>query len=147
MRKINRKKLIDRTYNVRDAKLFVIATEGAETEKQYFTIFQSTRIKIEVLHTGEDNKSAPNHVLDRLDSFYKKYDLSDEDSLWLMFDVDRWKIKTLSDVCRQARQKNYDLAISNPCFECWLYLHFDDLDPNDTQCKIVEDKLRALLGI
>ncbi|MDV3001863.1 MAG: hypothetical protein N5P05_003469 [Chroococcopsis gigantea SAG 12.99] len=33
MGKANRTKLLDRSYNNRDAQLFVIATEGAKTEK------------------------------------------------------------------------------------------------------------------
>jgi hypothetical protein len=36
---IRRTKLLDRTINVRDAVLCVIATEGEYTEKQYFSVF------------------------------------------------------------------------------------------------------------
>ncbi|WP_199314156.1 hypothetical protein [Planktothrix sp. FACHB-1365] len=57
MGKINRTKLLDRKYNNRDARLFIIATEGRDTEKQYFQgMFHDSRIKIEVLSTGEDDK-------------------------------------------------------------------------------------------
>ncbi|WP_016949316.1 RloB family protein [Anabaena sp. PCC 7108] len=146
MGKISRTKLIDRAYNTRDAKLFIIATEGAETEQQYFGMFYDSRIKIEVLSTGEDNRSAPQYVLDRLEEFVRKYDLNEDDSLWLMFDVDRWPVKKLSEICREARKKKYHLAISNPCFESWLYLHFDNLSPDDKPCRIIEDKLREKLG-
>lgn len=146
MKKRNRTKLLDRQYNNRDATLFVIATEGRETEKQYFSMFRDSRIKIEILPTGEDNKSAPQYVLERLDEFAQKYNMTPEDTLWLIFDVDRWGVKNISAICREAKQKNYQLGISNPCFEAWLYLHFDDLDPNDTTCKDVEARLRNKLG-
>ncbi len=146
MKKLNRTKLLDRQYNKRDATLFVIATEGRETEKQYFTMFHDSRIKIEVLPTGDDDKSAPQYVLQRLDGFIEKYDLTSDDTLWLMVDVDRWPKRNMSEICRQARQKQYSLAISNPCFEVWLYLHFDDLDPSDTKCKDFEARLRAKFG-
>lgn len=63
-----------------------------------------------------------------------------------MFDVDRWPHKTLSHICREARKKKYHLAISNPCFESWLYLHFDDLELNDKPCAVIDNKLRARLG-
>lgn len=66
---INRTKLLDRQHDRRDARLFVIATEGAATEKQYFEMFGSSRIKVKVLETGSDNQSAPQYVLDRLNSF------------------------------------------------------------------------------
>ncbi len=65
-------------------------------------------------------------------------DFGEEDTLWSVFDVDRWPVKNLSLVCHQARQKKYSLAISNPCFEVWLCLHLGDLNPNDRTCKDFE---------
>jgi RloB-like protein len=150
--KIPRKKLLDKKTDFRDARLFIIATEGKETEKQYFSLFQNQRIKVVVLDAGEDNRSAPKWVLDRLDKFKDEYDLSTEDSLWLMFDVDRWNIKQLTGVCRESRQKRYSLAISNPCFELWLYLHLADLNfdhENHTKalkCGEIESLLRIWDG-
>jgi hypothetical protein len=41
MGRINRTKLLDRRQDRRDARLFVIATEGKETEKQYFNMANS----------------------------------------------------------------------------------------------------------
>ncbi len=146
MGRINRTKLLDREHDRRDAKLFIIATEGNKTEKQYFEMFHSTRIKVKVLPTADDNKSAPEYVLARLDAFKEQYDLNEEDMLWLVLDVDRWGEEKLSQICRQARQKNYNLAISNPCFEVWLYLHFDDLNPQDRTCDDFKAGLRTLLG-
>jgi hypothetical protein len=72
MGKINRTKLLDRQQDRRDAKLFIVATEGKETEKQYFRMFNSTRLKVEILATTEDGKSSPEYVLDRLDIFKKQ---------------------------------------------------------------------------
>jgi hypothetical protein len=146
MGKINRKGLIDRQHNVRDARLFIIATEGAVTEKQYFEMFGSSRIKVEVLPTGSDNQSAPDYVLDRLNSFKEQFDLHEDDILWLVLDVDRWGDEKLSLVCREAKQKNYHLAISNPCFEVWLCLHCGDLNPEDKTCKQFKARLRKILG-
>ena len=147
MKKINRTKLLDRKHDRRSAKLFVIATEGKDTEKQYFEMFGSRKVKVEILATGEDNKSAPEYVLDRLDKFKDLYDFDKEDEFWLVLDVDRWvKKDQLIAVCPQARQKGYQLAISNPCFEIWLCLHFGDLLPEDRTCKDFEITLRNILG-
>ncbi len=147
MRKINRTKLLDRKHDRRSAKLFVIATEGKDTEKQYFEMFGNRKVKVEILATGEDNKSAPEYVLERLDKFKDLYGFSEEDELWLVLDVDRWvKRDQLIAVCPQARQKGYQLAISNPCFEIWLCLHFGDLFPEDRTCKDFEIRLRNILG-
>lgn len=146
MGKINRKGLIDRQHNVRDARLCIIATEGAVTEQQYFEIFGSSRIKVKVLPTGSDNQSAPDRVLERLNSFTEEFDLHEDDMLWLALDVDRWGDEKLSFVCREAKQKNYNLAISHPCFEVWLCLHFGNLDPEDKTCKQFKARLRKVLG-
>lgn len=146
MRKARRTKLLDRSYNMRDAQLFIIAAEGAKTEKSYFEIFYDSRIRIEVLSTGEANDSAPQYVIERLNEFAQKYDLGKEDTLCLVLDVDRWGARNLSSVCRQAKQKKYRLAISNPCFEAWLCLHFSDLDPNDKTCQDFKARLRSILG-
>ena len=146
MTKAHRTKLLDRSHNTRDAQLFIIATEGAKTEKSYFEMFEDSRIHIEVLPTGIANNSAPQYVIERLNQFSKKYDFGEKDTLWLVLDVDRWGNKNLSSVCRQAKQKKYHLAISNPCFETWLCLHLMDLDPNDSTGQAFEQRLRLILG-
>ncbi|PZV14770.1 MAG: RloB domain-containing protein [Pseudanabaena sp.] len=147
MRKINRTKLLDRKHDRRSAKLFVIATEGKDTEKQYFEMFGSRKVKVEILATGDDNKSAPEYVLERLDKFKDLYDFDEEDEFWLVLDVDRWvKRDQLIAVCPQAKQKGYQLAISNPCFEIWLCLHFGALHPEDKTCKHFGARLRSILG-
>ena len=105
------------------------------------------KVKVEILATGDDNKSAPEYVLERLDKFKDLYGFSEDDELWLVLDVDRWvKKEQLIAVCPQARQKGYQLAISNPCFEIWLCLHFEDLFPEDWTCKHFEARLRNILG-
>jgi hypothetical protein len=143
---INRTKLLDRQHDRRDARLFIIATEGAVTEKKYFQMFGNSRIKVEVLETGSDNKSAPKYVFDRLNSFKEQFDLNEDDMLWLVIDVDRWnKDGELSKICREAKQKSYHLALSNPCFEVWLCLHFGDLDPEDRTCKQFKSSLGKIL--
>ena len=146
MGKIKRTKLLDRQQDRRDAKLFIVATEGKETEKQYFRLFNSSRIKVEILATTEDGKSSPEYVLERLDIFKERYDLDEDDMLWLVSDVDRWGPKKLSSVCSQARQKGYNLAISNPCFEVWLTLHFEDINTQDRTCDNFKARLRTILG-
>ncbi|KAF0245178.1 MAG: hypothetical protein FD167_3563 [bacterium] len=134
---------------LRDTKLIIIATEGSCTEKQYFEIFKNLKLQIKIIATPkEDTKSAPKYVLERLNSFKQTYQLNKEDELWLMIDVDRWTPESLSQVCSECYQKGYLLAISNPCFEMWLYLHFLDLDTTVTNitCNDIENNLRSHLG-
>ena len=44
------------------------------------------------------------------------------DEVWAVFDVDAHP--NLADALQQARANNIGLAVSNPCFELWLLLHF-----------------------
>lgn len=147
MRKIKRTKLLDRDHDRRDARLFIIATEDKYAGEQYFCgLFASSRVKVRVLATGDDNDSAPEHVIARLDEFQQKYEIGDGDMLWLVVDVDNWGDQKLSRICRAAKQKGYKLGISNPCFEVWLLLHISDLDSQDKTCKDFEKRIRSILG-
>jgi RloB-like protein len=49
------------------------------------------------------------------------------DEFWCVFDVE-WPRNHpgLREAVRQARAKGIQLAISNPCFELWLILHFQN---------------------
>lgn len=143
-----RKRPIDRRTKPapdRDARLFIIATEGRKTEKQYFSMFGNRRCQVKVI-TNEDNKSAPAHILKQLKDFKKEYQLKEDDELWLMIDVDRWGDKNLASVVSQAGQIKFQLAVSNPCFEVWLYLHHGDLDHQPLTAKEMKQKLKELLG-
>jgi hypothetical protein len=136
----------------------VIATEDTYAPKQYFeesSIFRSPRIHVLTLPT-KDGCSAPQHVLDRLKDYREekrgKNELLDEDEFWLMLDKDHWTgsnhIENLDRVCQEANDQHFQLAHSNPCFEVWLLLHFEDLNPNDQlqNRKDVEKRMKTALG-
>ncbi|MCK5689669.1 RloB domain-containing protein [Myxococcota bacterium] len=129
----------------RDARLFVIATEGRKTEKQYFSKFGNRHYQVRVI-PNKDDKSAPAHVLQRLRDFKKEFQLKGYDELWLVIDVDRWGDKNLADVATQAVRNSFELAVSNPCFETWLYLHSGELEQEHITSGEMKDKLAKLLG-
>lgn len=129
----------------RDARLFIIATEGSMTEKQYFAQFGNRRCQVKII-TNEKNKSAPAHILQRLKDFKREFQLKEDDELWLMIDVDRWGDKNLGDVAAKAGQNKFQLAVSNPCFETWLYLHHDDLGHEYISSGDMKQKLADILG-
>ncbi len=108
----------------------VIASEGENTEPQYFQNLaaKNSRITVRILkRMGEDKgKSAPKHVLQQLRDFKKNEAPRKYDELWMVVDVDRWK--SLDEIVKICKEEEYDLAISNPCFELWLLLHFRSLE-------------------
>lgn len=117
----------------RDASLIVIACEGAETEPKYFSGLKerlhSSKMQIEVVPRQDPSQSSPDAVLRELDSFAAEWFLRDGDTLWLVIDRDpqSWKPGMIADVAQRCHQKGYFLALSNPCFELWLLLHFEDV--------------------
>jgi hypothetical protein len=120
---------------VKDYKLFAIACEGDKTEPKYFRYFEhlSDKIKIDVIEhyisddemsRKFDGKSAPNWVLDRAIRYIDKNGLDREDELWFVVDKDRWSVEMLTELANFcADNPNWHIAVSNPCFEVWLYLH------------------------
>ena len=114
---------------VRDASLIVIASEDRYAVKDYFDKFQSKRFRFRVLPT-DDGRSSPEAVLQRLDDYRQEFDVGEDDELWACIDLDHWAdanhIANLRRVRQMAGQKGYRLAISHPCFEFWILLHFQD---------------------
>ena len=131
--------------HLRDTKLIIIATEGKETEKQYFLMFKNLKLQVKII-PATDNRSSPEYVLNRLDNFKKEFNIDGNDELWLVVDVDRWGDAKLSQIAKLCVQKNYHLAISNPCFEVWLYLHFENITPEINNCQEVKRLIKNRLG-
>lgn len=54
------------------------------------------------------------------------------DEVWCVFDIDDHP--KIADARQQARDNGIDLAISNPCFELWVLLHFQDQRAHISRC-------------
>lgn len=135
-----KKKPFRRTSGVRDAKLIVIASEGEVTERLYFdglassAEYSASNVHVEVLRR-ENRNSDPKALLISLSEFKRKYTLKFDDELWVVCDVDRWGNKKLAEVNRLCKQKGFFVAVSNPCFEIWLLLHFITADSFNNSSK------------
>ncbi|NLX95321.1 MAG: RloB domain-containing protein [Rhodopirellula sp.] len=146
-----KKRPLDRDMGVvRDASLVIIACEDTYAVKQYFARFHTRKVQFHVLAT-EGGRSSPKDVLARLDAAKNDYATEDGDSFWVCMDTDHWveanHIRNLRDVLRQCRQKGYEVAISNPCFELWLLLHFEEYtQTTEVPCSDVADALRQAAG-
>ncbi|MEA2029505.1 MAG: RloB family protein [Campylobacterota bacterium] len=116
----------------RDAKLIFIYCEGEKREKDYFDYFTNKTQKIIfTIIPPENGESSPEHLLtkaefDLIDES-KKYDLSDEDEVWFVIDTDRWG-KAIPKLRKECVKYNWNIAQSNPCFEVWLYYHFQKFE-------------------
>ncbi len=109
--------------------MFIIATEGKKTEPAYFRmgIFKSRErpVSIKVLNRG--GGSSPKAVLDEMGKHLRDYQRKKGDEAWLVVDRDQWKKEHLELLYEWSRSDSYkNLAVSNPQFEYWLLLHFED---------------------
>jgi len=147
-----KKRTLDRDSGVvRDASLVIIASEDTYAVKQYFRRFRTRRVEFKVLET-HDCHSSPKDVMTRLDKYNAEEATVDGDQFWICVDSDHWiepnHIDNLVQVVRECRQKGYGVALSNPCFELWLLLHFRDFQASDVPCRCgeVEKQLRLVVG-
>lgn len=107
-------------------RLFVILTEGIVTEPGYFSMFNNdtTILKVSIV---KNKGSAPGRVLKQMKRFSKENPLLAKDEAWIVVDKDQWSDTQLGALYSWSiTNKHYGLAVSNPKFEFWLLLHFED---------------------
>lgn len=108
----------------RDFRKFVIVAEG-QREDDYFNFFGAInqRVVVEIV-PREKGKSAAKYLLDRLSKYEEDYGIEPEDFVWFVLDVDRWPRKEIDNLYHHCQEvANWELSISNPCFEVWLLYH------------------------
>lgn len=118
-------------------KMFVIAVEGIKTEPQYFELLNDDSSVIRVKCLKNIYGSSPQNVLKSMENYLKKEGLKASDEAWLVVDKDDWTDDQLSALLVWSQsQENYGFALSNPKFELWLLLHFEDAAgvANSRQC-------------
>ena len=57
----------------------------------------------------------------------------------LVIDTDKWELN-LIDAVNEAHQRKYLVALSNPCFEIWLLMHFQDADTILKKANVLKTK-------
>lgn len=107
-------------------RLYVISTEGAETEPIYFQEFRPGRdggFRLKILG-NPNHKSNPADVVQRLIEYERRERPGPKTEYWAIIDRDAWQEADLRAAYDLASErKNYHIAMSNPCFELWLWLH------------------------
>ncbi len=105
-----------------EAETIAVVCEGSKTEEMYFDgvrrTFRLSTARIHVRGVGKD----PVHVVEAAMKL-----LPDHDHVWAVFDVEAPEPHArLNEAIRLAHKHQVSSAISNPCFEIWLLLHFQD---------------------
>jgi len=111
-------------------KIFFLSVEGAKTEVEYFTFFYNFDLPISMtLIKRPSGKSSPAHVFKQLITRIGRNSekLMKKDEAWIIIDRDDWpedQIQKLLDW--EKKKEKHNVAISDPNFEYWLLLHFED---------------------
>lgn len=113
--------------------LILVVCEGEVTEPQYIEGFRLvhavTTVRMRVKSPGGDPRALVEAAIRlRNDAAERARRERDDnlgyDEVWCVFDVDQHA--RLPDAQTLARGEAIHLAVSNPCFELWLVLHFAD---------------------
>ena len=111
----------------------LIVCEGKVTEPKYFRDLQNyeqvrlVEVKIDaeggvpktiVERAADLKKSAEREARRQRDDFLKY------DEVWCVFDIDAHP--NVQNAIQQARDNGIFTAVSNPCFELWILLHYQD---------------------
>jgi hypothetical protein len=128
---------LQRTVGVRPPrKTLLVFCEGERTEPEYLTGLSRLRevrdvaavdIRIDRDSAGFAPLRLVRMAIEARDK--ERREQGEIDEFWCVFDVERpTNHTTLGDALRLADKSGIQLAVSNPCFELWLVLHFADCD-------------------
>jgi RloB-like protein len=112
-------------------KRILVLCEGQNTEPQYLLGFKQwcrnplVRVVVDHEHgvpltlvqRAKDSKAEADRQAAR-----ERDDNVAYDEVWCVFDTDEHP--NLDRACQMARDNDIEVALSNPCFELWLLLHF-----------------------
>jgi hypothetical protein len=115
-------------------RTFLIFCEGERTEPEYFKalkLLPSVRdvAAVDLRVQTRDGGSVPRSLVSMAVSARRKAidEEAEIDEFWCIFDVE-WPRNHpgLTEAVEEAARNEIQVAISNPCFELWLILHFRD---------------------
>lgn len=112
--------------------------EGSETEIRYFKKFRSRECNIDIVPIPSQYKSADKLVQKaRATIGYSPYYPDEGDIIWCVFDRDDNTNAMLSKAKQVAIKEGYQIAFSNPSFEVWFLLHFNNQSTPVENCEAV----------
>ncbi|MFB9923563.1 RloB family protein [Amycolatopsis halotolerans] len=116
--------------------LILLVCGGEETEPSYFNgmrrWFRNPAVKVVVKGKKGDPETLVRYAA-------RVRSENDYDEVWCVVDVDHFP---LPGAVASAKKLGVKLAVSNPCFEYWLLLHFEDCQTPMTRYQEVERKLK-----
>ena len=127
--------------NIDPRPVFFIASEGERTEPDYFGIILAKlypNIRMVMLGEkqnlrGNDPKKLVKRIQGNFRELREQIDKIIQCEAWVVVDKDEWTVEQLNEVANWVNAENnkkkavfHGMALSNPCFEFWLLLHFKE---------------------
>jgi RloB-like protein len=110
---------------------FLIACEGTVTEPHYFSEIRRllrSIVELQIIPGGTPKTIVKSAAARKKEAEVAARRRRDEnlrfDEVWCVFDVDMHPL--LPEARQQANDNGIHVALSNPCFELWMLLHFQD---------------------
>jgi len=110
--------------------IILIVCEGVETEPNYFHKFrQNLRFSKEQMKIcgGDECGTHPKNIVEFAKNKREEIERKkgyDYDEVWCVFDCDAHE--RIHEAFNQAEALKYRVIFSNPCFELWYLLHYQD---------------------
>lgn len=139
-----RRSIARRSVRQRRREVYIFA-EGEKTEPGYFDAIK--RLQDRYTIKVHDQHGAPREVLDLAMNFKDSLvalsrDLPEDEQPIVCCVFDRDQHPGVDDVIRRAARAGIRVGFSNPCFELWLLLHFQDFGaPCAGSCGTVHARL------
>jgi hypothetical protein len=145
---------LQRRVPVRDPlPVILVLCEGKVTERQYIEQFRLVHgvatVTIHIVTPGGDPRSLVERAIMLRDEASRTARRSGDvnaayDEVWCVCDVDEHE--RLGEARQIAVRSDIRLAVSNPCFELWLLLHFADQTANLNPAQALDRVRRHLPG-
>jgi hypothetical protein len=137
-----------RTDLIEPKRRILVVCEGVVTEPGYIDGFRkdcrNNRVDVKVVGGAGVPRTVVECAKEEKRKADKQADGEQDDNLryeevWVAFDVDEHP--NLNDAKQMARDNDFRLAVSNPCIELWLLLHFTD-SPGMQHRDVIRDRLK-----
>ncbi|HKM13315.1 MAG TPA: RloB family protein [Candidatus Methanomethylophilaceae archaeon] len=126
------------------SRKFLILVEG-RSEENYLNRFKKRNSPLKIMPIIA-NRQDPCSIADLCIRRSKEYDISNErgDKAAIVYDVDQNTSVQISECSKKCVESNIDMYLSSPSFECWLIMHFRDVNSNDTQDVLLQSMTNEL---
>jgi hypothetical protein len=121
---------------------FIIYSEGKNTEPDYFHAVRrdllGALVDIEIIEAAGVPMTIAERACERSTAMKRrrgrKSSFEEGDQVWAVFDRDEHP--KVSEAIERCRVGHVGVAFSDPCFELWLILHFNDFDRSDDRHQV-----------